>query len=324
MINMLEAYKKVMSFGEKKQDIQEAASTKRAKWVPESIQDEDASDFMGAAAQAHKSGQDTFSFGGKKFKVTIGKDVAKDIHTAMQEDTKLEEAFINGREYASHGLMHPNHAKEEIHKVVKGAPHHIDFYAHGTGDKISGRVVKNDGKEVHIQADKNDGGKLHKFKVQAELPKQQSEQVEVQEQNDDEHYARQSKRMQDAINMHLRKGKSYKDAVTAARVHVKEDFVEAVKDILSEEEIASVLAKLEEAAAKQEMGDNLSAGELDFIDKHELEVVENPAKDKQPDGSKGKAAEPKTTPVDQKKVVDYPNKDKPEVAVKSKASQPNA
>jgi hypothetical protein len=47
----------------------------------------------------------------------------------------------------------------------------MDFYAHGTGDKISGKVTKNDGKAVHIQADKSSGGKLHKFKVTPNLPK---------------------------------------------------------------------------------------------------------------------------------------------------------
>ena len=46
------------------------------------------------------------------------------------------------------------------------------------------------------------------------------------EETDDQHYAKQSKPMQDAINLHLRKGKSYKDAVAAAQKHVKEDLDE--------------------------------------------------------------------------------------------------
>ena len=44
---------------------------------------------------------------------------------------------------------------------------------------------------------------------------------------DSEHFAKQSQKMQDAINLHLRKGKSYEQAVAAARVHVKEDLDEA-------------------------------------------------------------------------------------------------
>lgn len=38
----------------------------------------------------------------------------------------------------------------------------------------------------------------------------------------DAHYAAQSPKMQTAINLHLRKGKSYDDAVSAAKKHVKE------------------------------------------------------------------------------------------------------
>jgi hypothetical protein len=41
--------------------------------------------------------------------------------------------------------------------------------------------------------------------------------------SDDDHFAKQSPKMQTAINLHLRKGKSYKDAVSAAKVHVKEE-----------------------------------------------------------------------------------------------------
>ena len=79
--------------------------------------------------------------------------------------TEMDEAFINGREYASQGVMHPTHAA--MHKVGDSR----DFYAHGTGDKLSGKVTKNTGKEVHIQADKSSGGKTHKFKVTPHLPK---------------------------------------------------------------------------------------------------------------------------------------------------------
>lgn len=42
---------------------------------------------------------------------------------------------------------------------------------------------------------------------------------------EDEHYDKQTPKMQDAINRHLRTGKSYKDAVTAASKHVKEETV---------------------------------------------------------------------------------------------------
>ena len=91
----------------------------------------------------------------------------------MKEEVELDEAFINGREYASHGLMHPDHAKMDIHQK---ANREVDFYASKTGNKMHGRVMKNDGKEVHIQAHKELGdGKLHKFKVKPNLPKTTNE-----------------------------------------------------------------------------------------------------------------------------------------------------
>jgi hypothetical protein len=83
----------------------------------------------------------------------------------------ISEAFINGREYASHGLMHPDHAASAVHKVTGNT---VDFYAHGSGDKVSGKVTKNDGKAVHI---KDASGKTHQFKVTPHLPKQQNEET---------------------------------------------------------------------------------------------------------------------------------------------------
>jgi hypothetical protein len=92
----------------------------------------------------------------------VKKDIAK-----LNEE--LDEAMVNGREYASHGLMHPDHAASALHKVTGQS---IDFYAHGTGDKVEGKVTKNDGKAVHIKDTK---GTTHKFKVQRGLPQQQNE-----------------------------------------------------------------------------------------------------------------------------------------------------
>lgn len=89
---------------------------------------------------------------------------------------ELDEKFINGREYASHGLMHPDHASMNLHKVTGNT---VDFYAHGTGDKVEGKVTKNDGKSVHIKDTK---GTIHKFKVQRGLPQQKNEDVNFDEQ----------------------------------------------------------------------------------------------------------------------------------------------
>jgi hypothetical protein len=90
-----------------------------------------------------------------------------------REEVELDEEFINGREYASHGLMHPKHAMQGIHQP---SDRFVDFYASGTGDKMQGKVKSNDGKTVHIQAHPKMGdGKLHKFKVTTDLPKMTNE-----------------------------------------------------------------------------------------------------------------------------------------------------
>jgi hypothetical protein len=108
------------------------------------------------------------------------KNDSVEVHgTRDLEKSSMKEAFINGREYASHGLMHPDHAKMGLHQKTGNT---VDFYAHGTGDNITGKVTKNDGKSVHIQADKSSGGKLHKFKVTPHLPKQNNEELQMQEQ----------------------------------------------------------------------------------------------------------------------------------------------
>ena len=114
----------------------------------------------------------------KKIQEELTEAKATQIEDASEvNEDDLKEGFINGREYASAGLMHPDHAQHAMHKVGNT----VDFYAHGTGDKITGKVVKNDGKEVHIQAEKGSGGKLHKFKVQRGLPKNESVEEELEE-----------------------------------------------------------------------------------------------------------------------------------------------
>ena len=103
--------------------------------------------------------------------------IGKAIDRLAKEEYELDEARVNGREYASQGVMHPDHAKMDIHKV---SGQHVDFYASKTGDKMQGKVTKNDGKSVHIQAHKELGdGKLHKFKVTPNLPKPTNEAMDM-------------------------------------------------------------------------------------------------------------------------------------------------
>lgn len=67
------------------------------------------------------------------------------------------------------------------------------------------------------------------------------EEVELDEaalkQAEDRHFEKQSPKMQTAINLHLRKGKDYRDAVAAARRHVKEDVEDVDLETMDEQEL---------------------------------------------------------------------------------------
>ena len=104
---------------------------------------------------AKRSGDDVH------FQGANGGSSTKVKHSTMSEEVEQIDE-VNHRELASVGKMHPQMAKY----MTKG--HEMDFYAQGSGDKISGVVKHNNGKEVHVQANKNGklgGGLVHKFKV---------------------------------------------------------------------------------------------------------------------------------------------------------------
>lgn len=89
--------------------------------------------------------------------------------TTSEEVEHLEEA--NHREFASKGMMHPDMAK---HMTV-GQEH--DYYEHGTGDKVSGKVIKKTDTEVHMKQthdsyDPKKKGTVHKFKIGSSLPEE--------------------------------------------------------------------------------------------------------------------------------------------------------
>jgi hypothetical protein len=127
--------------------------------------------FKHEGAWKKSTGTITDKSGAKHGPMSQVRHLARSAMKTVKED--LDEAFINGREYASHGLMHPDHAKMNLHQKTGNI---IDFYHSKTGDKIPGKVVKNDGKEVHIRAT---SGEVHKFKVTPHLPQQQNEQAPV-------------------------------------------------------------------------------------------------------------------------------------------------
>jgi hypothetical protein len=150
-------------YGDRAKEVMYATATKQAmkeETVEEAVQKVDVPAYL-----RKQQGQTPLKLSDLKRKDTISDKE----NLAKLRNEELDEAMINGREYASHGLMHPDHAAHAVHKVTGNT---IDFYAHGSGDKVSGKVTKNDGKAVHI---KDTSGKTHQFKVQRGLPKQQNE-----------------------------------------------------------------------------------------------------------------------------------------------------
>lgn len=82
----------------------------------------------------------------------------KEIMQSLQE--------VNHREFAQQGKMHHDMAKH------MNPGNEMDFYHPETGDKISGVVKHNSGKEVHIKANKDGklgAGDVHKFSVTNKL-----------------------------------------------------------------------------------------------------------------------------------------------------------
>jgi hypothetical protein len=81
--------------------------------------------------------------------------------------------------------------------------------------------------------------------LEAEL-NDDTEEDNLNEESNDEHFEKQSKKMQGAINLHLRKGKSYEDAVKSAKVHVKEETINELSPEL--------VGKVSKERFKQETG----------------------------------------------------------------------
>lgn len=79
----------------------------------------------------------------------------------------------NHREFAQHGLMHPEMAS----RMRVGQD--VDFYEHGTGDKKFGRVTRV-GSSIHIKEHKDgrmNTGPTHKFKISNHLPVEKADAI---------------------------------------------------------------------------------------------------------------------------------------------------
>jgi hypothetical protein len=113
---------------------------------------------------------------GEKFYKKKGYIVHDSNHAGMVKEEVEQIDEVNHREFAQAGKVHPTMAQH-----MKSGQE-IDFYHSKTGDKISGKVTKNDGKNIHVQANKGGkvgGGETHKFAVSKNLGGQMHEGVDM-------------------------------------------------------------------------------------------------------------------------------------------------
>ena len=225
---MKEAYLKVLGLDQKPLEEKKMA---RPSWVPESIKDEQVSEFMGALAAAHKGGNETFEFNEKKYKMTVGKK--------MQEAVKIDgdDSMVDDDEDEKD---EKDDVCEDCGKVHEGSC--------DTKEELSPKQKKID----HNKNGKIDGEDL------AKLRKESAEFIKSLAENG-----------------------------------------------FDQDEIDSIISKLEEkathvgtdgppAAEAEEMGETLSDGELDFIEMHDVEVIDMHPEDPKHHETTKKATPPTT------------------------------
>ena len=166
---------------------------------------------------------------------------------SKEEAVERGKKHFKGKGWKVHDAEHAGMVHEEVQidelsnatlqsykdKAMKSAD---ALAAKGQHSKANDRYLK------HMQA----SGKQISHTMQnihkAMQQRQQSEEVE----SDDDHFSKQSPKMQSAINLHLRKGKNYKDAVAAAAKHVKEEV--EIEEAMDKDSLRKALSKHEQHA----------------------------------------------------------------------------
>lgn len=285
---MKEAYLKVLGLDQKPLEEKKMG---RPSWVPESIKDDKVSDFMGALSAAHKEGYEEFEFGNKKFKMSFAKKDAKE--TDVKEELSPKQKKID----------HNKNGKidgEDLAKIRnEDAPRKMELRS--DEKKVGGKVVRDTEKPP--------------FDPPYSTRKIATPGKSGYGPSAAKHLAKQGMK------------KTYED------IEIEEFAQDLLENGFSQDEVDSIIAGLDEKkhvgtdgpepAEAEEMGDTLSDGELDFIDMHEVEIVDVTPEDPKHHEATKKATPPTTkgigtAEVDGQKIVAA----KPEVAVKSQATQP--
>jgi hypothetical protein len=121
-------------------------------------------------------------------------------------------------------------------------PKHRKGYNPGEDEEVYEALKGNQHK---IDANKNGKVDAHDFHLLRKKKKVAEEAEDLDESAEDKHFEKQSPKMQNAINLHLRKGHDYASAVKAAAKHVKEE-VEELEELSD-----TTLDNYKEKAAKE-------------------------------------------------------------------------
>lgn len=172
-----------------------------------------------------------------------------------------EQKFVDKHVVAKHADRNGN--DDEVFKgsKVKMADRRKDRHGYNPGED---EKVYEELKGNQHKLDHNKNGKLdaHDFKLLRKKKKVAEEVEDLDEAAKDKHFEKQSPKMQNAINLHLRKGLDYTSAVKAAAKHVKEE-VEELEE-LSKETVRTYYNKAGEQGKK--IADKMKMGGGDWSD----------------------------------------------------------
>jgi hypothetical protein len=172
-----------------------------------------------------------------------------------------EQKFVDKHVVAKHADRNGN--DDEVFKgsKVKMADRRKDRHGYNPGeDEKVYEALK--GSQHKIDANKNGKVDAHDFHLLRKKKKVAEETEDLDEAAKDKHFEKQSPKMQNAINLHLRKGLDYTSAVKAAAKHVKEE-VEELEE-LSKETVRTYYNKAGEQGKK--IADKMKMGGGDWSD----------------------------------------------------------
>jgi hypothetical protein len=166
-----------------------------------------------------------------------------------------EQKFVDKHVVAKHADRNGN--DDEVFKGSKVKMDDRRKTRHGYNPGEDEKVYEElKGSQHKIDANKNGKVDAHDFKLLRGKKKKVAEETEdLDESAEDKHFEKQSPKMQNAINLHLRKGLDYTSAVKAASKHVKEEAEEIEEKLnMDKASMGTVIKDFQKSDAPQFKG----------------------------------------------------------------------